>query len=175
LEYYIPNSNEISKNLFNTGNNHKKTITDLDGIIIGTNNTFMGNNKELYSFDKYKNTNILYRNTNYIIYDLHIIESKHTLSVSKIRTKIKQIIKFRNIIESSTDKNLNKFASGIIYLYFSTPVLSKFLLETFNKQEFLTSNNISNNIPTNIDKKIKILFIETNNKNNFNYKIYNLK
>jgi hypothetical protein len=102
---------------------------------------------------------------------LHIIESKHTLTVSKIRTKIEQIIKFRNIIESSTDKKLNKFSSGIIYLYFSTPVLSKFLLETFNKQQFLTSNNISNNL----DKKIKILFIETNNKNNFNYKIYNLQ
>ena len=40
LFYYIPSNIEIKREIFNNSNKtkEKKTITDLDGVIIGTNN-----------------------------------------------------------------------------------------------------------------------------------------
>lgn len=71
LHYYIPTYEEFPRNILNINNKNQKlkTITDLDGVIIGSNM------KNLYK----SNSNIKYK--------ICIIEAKHTLTISKIKKK----------------------------------------------------------------------------------------
>jgi len=161
--YYIPSNIEFPRELFiNNGNiKQKKTLTDLDGIVIGTNNYHI---KECYSY--IKNEEILteekniecvkkYKNTitNSFIYDIHIIESKHSLDRNKIKKKIRQILILKKIIDNkNSSKNLQKFSNGNIYLYFATPILNEYLYDFINKKEYLletTWKNDKNKIDIN--------------------------
>jgi hypothetical protein len=155
LFFYIPSNIEISRELFIINNsNKKKVLTDLDGIIVGTNNFHI---KDCYqilkneeSMDDEQNIKCIkeYKNTisNNFNYDLHIIESKHNLDISKIKKKLRQVIKFKNLIENKNSSlNLKKFSKGSIYLYFATPILNKNVFDFINNKEYLKPHIWRNN------------------------------
>ncbi len=107
--YYIPSYEEIPRNLLNVNATTKKTLTDLDGVIVQTN---MDPSKK--------------RNSNNIKYTLHIMESKHKMEVSKIKNKIKQMIKFYRIVNSKNSNiDLSKFRGCDFYLYFASPITTE--------------------------------------------------
>lgn len=177
--FYIPSNIEIKRELFFKNNaNKKKVLTDLDGIIVGTNNFHIKNCYEILkneeSITNEENIKCIrdYKNTisNNFIYDLHIIESKHKIDISKIKKKLRQIIKFKNTINNiNSSSNLKKFSKGSIYLYFATPIMKKDVYEFINKKEYLNPSTWKNNkdeININdlyfLDNKIK--FITKNEK-----------
>ena len=174
LFYYIPSNIEIQRELFfNNNTNKRKTLTDLDGIIVGTNNFNIKNcyailkNEESITDEKNIKCIKDYKNTisNNFIYDLHIIESKHKLDISKIKKKLRQIIKFKKMINNiNSPLNLRKFINGSIYLYFATPILKTDVYNFVNKKEYLNYNIWKNNkdkINVNdlyfLDDKIKFI------------------
>ena len=147
LFYYIPSNIEIQRELFfNNNTKIRKTLTDLDGIIVGTNNFNIKNcylilkNEE--SITDTENIKCIkdYKNTilNNFTYDLHIIEAKHKLDISKIKKKLRQIIKLKKMINNiNSPLNLRKFINGSIYLYFATPILKTNVYNFVNKKEYL--------------------------------------
>jgi acetyltransferase-like isoleucine patch superfamily enzyme len=159
LFYYIPSNIEIKREIFNNSN---KTITDLDGVIIGTNNFHI---KDCYDILKNENKitdtkNIekikIYKNTislNSFNYNLHIIESKHSLDKRKIKKKLRQMIFLKNLIDKKDSSlDLTKFSKSDIYLYFATPILREDLLNFIKNNEYLDHNtwkNDRNNIDIN--------------------------
>jgi hypothetical protein len=179
LFFYIPSNIEIQREIyFNNNSNKKKTLTDLDGLIVGTNNFHIKNcykilkNEE--SINDEENIKCIkeYKNTisNNFVYDLHIIESKHKIDISKIKKKLRQIIKFKNTIDNiNSPLNLKKFSKGSIYLYFATPILKKNVYNFISTKEYLKENTWKTNkdkIDINdlsfLDNKIK--FITKNDK-----------
>jgi len=111
--YFIPNRNIIPREIFQIKNNkinESKQLTDIDGIVIGTNNiklrkfnkglqqnhSIFLNNTKLES--EITNENIM-NNKNGNKYIMYVIESKNDLTAQKIKNKIIQIIKFTGYIE----------------------------------------------------------------------------
>jgi hypothetical protein len=150
--YYIPCELEVPRDLFIENVNIKKqTITDIDGIIIGTNNKY----QNLLTPENKKESNI---------YNIYIIQSKHYIDIKKIKTKIKQIIKLKNIInDPSSPYNIRKFSTGQIYLYFSVPFIEEKVLDFINKEQYLDENYWKYN-HKNIIKSNDILFLKNNIK-----------
>lgn len=160
--YYIPSELEVPRDLFiDNVNKKRQLVTDIDGIIIGTNNKYY--DKKITHI---KNENLLTpenKKESYI-YNIYIIESKHYIDIKKIKAKIKQIIKFRNIInDPSSHYNIRKFSTGHIYLYFSAPFIEEKVLDFINKEQYLDDNYWKFN-HKNIIKCSDILFLKNNIK-----------
>lgn len=155
LFYYIPSNIEIKREIFNNSNKtkEKKTITDLDGVIIGTNNfnirdcveilkneNKITDTKNIEKIQKYKNTI-----SNTFNYNLHIIESKHSLDKSKIKKKLRKMIFLKKLIDKKDSPlDLTKFSKSDIYLYFATPILREDLLKFIKNNEYLDHNTWKN-------------------------------
>lgn len=158
LFYYIPSNIEIKREIFNNSKK-RKTITDLDGVILGTNNFYIKNCYEILKIEN-KITDIKnierikkYKNTisDTFNYDLHIIESKHSLDKSRIKKKLRQMIFFKKLIDKKDSPlDLTKFSKGEIYLYFATPILREDLLKFIKNNEYLDHNTWKND-RNNID------------------------
>lgn len=164
--FYIPDEKEIPIEILkfiNIKNISKKpnTLTDLDGIIIETNNFNEKNKCELFqinnSFHNEISTKLNYtkcinqinesqnKKENFI-YKLHIIESKHNLDIKKIKKKLRQILILKDIIDNEeSPENFKKFKNSEIYLYFATPTLNKgvydFIKNNTYKEEVQWKNN----------------------------------
>lgn len=127
-----------------------KTITDLDGVIISTN------------------INPLHKkNINIIHYTLYIIEAKHKLTISKIKKKIRQVIKFYKIINNKNlDSNLHKFKNSKIYLYFASPIIKKDTYDFIIDKKYLDINTWTynkNSININDIECINNIYFISNN------------
>jgi hypothetical protein len=147
--FYIPTEEEFNRNLvrIKDNQNNKKsknpnTLTDIDGIIIETNNynekdkckivnniinTFNENeSKQRKLYKTCINQETLKNIKEPFIYILHIIESKHSLDIKRIKNKIRQIINLKKIIDNENcPEYLLKFRNSEIYLYLATPTLNK--------------------------------------------------
>jgi hypothetical protein len=187
--FYIPNKEEFPRDLIKVindseGNSKKNnsTLTDVDGIIIETDNynekekckivnnhllnSFLQNQQNQKQFyKKCVNQQSLKTTSDPFIYKLHIIESKHTLDIRKIKKKIKQIILLKKMFDSeSCHPNLEKFKNSEIYLYFAAPTLKEnvihFIKKNIYKEESIWKNNrIKINIQDLdfLDKKIHFI------------------
>lgn len=160
LHFYIPSNEEFPRDILNINNTNQKikTITDLDGVIIGT--TINPCHK--------KNSNITENK-------IYILEAKHNFTIAKIKKKIKQVIKFYKIINSTNSMvNLQKYKNFPIYLYFSSPLLKKEIYEFINKKEYLLPKiweNDKKEINISEMSYIKDIYIISNNSGE--YKIMN--
>ena len=172
--YYIPSELEVPRDLITVNSNNKKKsiITDIDRVIIGTNNKFYDKkishikNENLFTPENKKES---------YIYNIYIIECKHSIDIKKIKNKIKQILKFKNIInDPSSPKFIRKFSTGQIYLYFSAPFIEEKVLDFINKEQYLDENYWKFN-HKNIINPEDILFMKDNIKfivtrnNNFDF------
>jgi len=143
LHYYIPSNFQFPKTLYTINNSGKqKTLTDLDGVIIGTTlipskNNYL-NSSNLTLFKSKLKENILINK-----YELHIIESKHSLSIGKIKMKMKQMIIFIKKCELKNNLELNilnNFNRDNVYLYFASPIIDKKCYDFILKKNYLQSN-----------------------------------
>jgi hypothetical protein len=171
--YYIPTELEVPRDLITVNIHNKKSIiTDIDGVIIGTNNKFYDKkishikNQNLFTPENKKES---------YIYNIYIIECKHSIDIKKIKNKIKQMLKFKNIInDTSSPKFIQKFSTGQIYLYFSAPFIEEKVLDFINKEQYLDENYWKFN-HKNIINPEDILFLKDNIKfivtsnNNFDF------
>jgi hypothetical protein len=172
--FYIPSDTEVPRDLFMlNSNSKKKTISDLDGVVIGTNNL---NYQKKYSHIKNNNLITPIDKKESYFYDIYIIESKHFLTIKKIKDKIKQIILFKNIInDPNSPYSIRKFSTGKIFLYFSAPVINNQTLDFINNKLYLNNDywklNSKNIISPNdllfLDNNIKFI-ISNNNNDDFN-------
>ena len=149
--YYIPSNEEVPRNLLNVNANTKKTLTDLDGIIIQTN------------LDPSKK-----KDSNNIKYTLHIIEAKHKMEIYKIKQKIRQMIKFYKLInKNNSNINLSKFKGCDIYLYFASPVIDRYIYDFIKNKLYLDYNKTwskdSDKININDIKFISDIYLISNN------------
>ena len=160
--YYIPSELEVPRDLITINSNNKKsTITDIDGVIIGTNNKF--HDKKISHI---KNANLLTPENmkESYNYNIYIIECKHSIDIKKIKNKIKQILKFKNIINDlSSPYNIRKFSTGQIYLYFSAPFIEEHVLNFINQEQYLDEKYWKFN-HKNIITPHDILFLKDNIK-----------
>ena len=146
LHYYIPSNFQFPKTLYTINNSGKqKTLTDLDGVIIGTtlipskNNYLNSSNSSNLTLFKSK----LKENIPTNKYELHIIESKHCLSIGKMKMKIKQMIIFIKKCELKNNLELNilnNFNRDNVYLYFASPIIDKKCYDFILKKNYLQSN-----------------------------------
>jgi hypothetical protein len=160
LHFYIPSNKEFPRDILNVNNiNQKiKTVTDLDGVIIGTT---------INPLHK-KNSNITENK-------IYILEAKHNFTIAKIKKKIKQVIKLYKIINNpNSSLNLQKYKNSPIYLYFSSPLLKKEIYEFISKKEYLLPKiweNDKNEINISELNYIADIYIISNNSGE--YKIMN--
>ncbi len=195
--YYIPSINDFPRNIFI----NKKSITDIDGVIIGTNDinktkntldingkinnqlfkssingkinnrynsfTFTNNYLEYKSKDKNNSNNNNNKSINFTNklseYNLHIIESKHTLSINKVYTKFNQV---KSIIERIEEKNdkleyMNKFLNNI-YLYFAAPNIEERIYKYIQDNHINEFDIIKMKNNNNFKYIIKVKLISTN-------------
>jgi hypothetical protein len=173
--FYIPPNSEFPKEFIILDSNKKhRTITDFDGVVIGTNDY---NYLKKKKYTRIKNDNIKYKVTpkEKFNYTIHIIEAKHSLDIGKIKKKIKQIIQLKNIITSDGNNKpvfLNKFTENDIYLYFACPTINSKVTDFIKNKKYLDENYWKQNIvKTNfnvnelqfLDDKIKLVTTKGDN------------
>jgi hypothetical protein len=163
--FYIPNEEEFPRSLIrikNEKNKGQSTLTDVDGIIIETNNynekdkckivnniitpfhQNQTNQKNLYK--AFINQEPSKDTTEPFTYTLHIIESKHSLDIKRIKKKIRQIIILKKTIEGrNCPVHLQKFKNADIYLYLATPTLKENVFDFIKKNIYKQANMWSSN------------------------------
>ncbi len=135
-----PKNKNVPKNIFYIDPNHKRqTLTDFDGVLIGIPNGIASQ----YNQNTQNNGNF-----NYNYYQIHdgdyklfILESKHKITLSIIKHKLLQILRFIKLLEKEEIEPMTNFMKKIkkehIYLFFSAPFIEKSVMEFIQKQTFL--------------------------------------